>query len=342
MLSVNYIYNFLQNKQQKIDIEYYKNIKSFERINQIDKIENETELNMSSNDVQRNSQSEQYTEQHTEQRSVPVNYIESKFHNSLHDSFNILFNKSILDFYYDSKVYKNKSYIFTLFNAIFTINNEYFNLCDPSNKEDIIKEFIKNIDNDLFGKDLYQKFDYGKIRSFNKGDIQEVIKMSYQFKHNDNFSLLKRYVSDYLGVNLYIISVENDLINYSKTEYYLPNHFGNEINKFLPSIIIILENEIHKPVLNKNVINSHLLLYSEYENIIDNIWLQLKIVKELKIEKIEIIGAKYDFTYLIKLKIDNIKQLCIENNISIQKKSDITMKLINKLKNELIADLLKI
>ena len=36
------------------------------------------------------------------------------------------------------------------------------------------------------------------------------------------------------------------------------------------------------------------------------------------------------------------KKLCEENNISIQKKSDKTLKMINKLKDELIIDLLKV
>jgi hypothetical protein len=171
--------------------------------------------------------------------------------------------------------------------------------------------------------------------------------MAYQFKHNDKFNLLKRYIADYLGINLYIISMENDLINYSKTEYYLPSHFGNEINKFLPSIIVILENEIHKPLMNtKNGSGTHLLEYSNpnYTHIIDNIWTQLKIIKpeKIKIEPGLGSGTKYDLSSLMKLKVDNIKELCIENNIPIQKKSDVTMKMINKLKSELISDLLKI
>ena len=321
MLSTNYIADFLNTKQQKIDIKYYNAIKPFERANPCD-------LKLSEVDTINNGNT----------------YI-PKYNKVLQDSFNILFNKSIVDFYYDNKVYKNKSYIFTLFNSILSIGNESFSLYDSVEKENAIKEFIKMIDNDLFNCELYQKFDYSKIHTFNKGDIQEVIKMAYQFKHTDKFNLLKRYISDYLGINLYIISVENDLINYSKSEYYLPNHFGNEINKFLPSMIIIIENEIHKPLMNKTTqTGAHLLEYSNanYTHIIDNIWSHLKIVKPEPIKIISTVGAKYDLQTLMKLKIDNIKKLCTDHDISIQKKSDITMKLINKLKSELIADLLKI
>ena len=45
---------------------------------------------------------------------------------------------------------------------------------------------------------------------------------------------------------------------------------------------------------------------------------------------------------LKKLKIEELKNLCNENSVSLQKKSDKTLKMINKLKIELIADLLKI
>jgi len=323
MLSVNYIYDFLNKKQQKIDSKYYNEIKLFERVNP------------------------EHFKQNIGNNFIPECNIISKFNKPLQDSFNVLFNKSISDFYYDNKIYKNKSYVFTLLNSVLLIGHESFSMYDPVDKEHTIKEFIKLIDNDLFNKELYQKFDYSKIHTFNKGDIQEAIKMAYQFKQTDKFNLLKKYIADYLGINLYIISVENDLINYSKLEYYLPSHFGNEINKFLPSIIIILENEIHKPLMNiKSESGTHLLEYSNpnYTHIIDNIWTQLKIIKPvlIKIEPILQTGTKYDLPSLMKLKVDNIKELCIENNISIQKKSDITMKMINKLKSELISDLLKI
>lgn len=319
MLSVNYISELLNNKQQKIDPKYYNALKSFERVHP-----NEVKPSIVTNSNN--------------------TYI-AKYNKQLQDSFNILFNKSISDFYYDNKVYKNKSYVFTLFNSILSIGNESFSLYDSSEKEGVVKEFIKMIDNDLFNQELYQKFDYSKIHTFNKGDIQEVIKMAYQFKHTDRFDLLKKYVADYLGINLYIISVENDLINYSKSEYYLPSHFGNEINKFLPSMIIIIENEIHKPLMNKTIESgTHILEYSNknYTHIIDNIWTQLKIVKPEPIIIVSQIGVKYNLQELMKLKIDNIKKLCIENDIPIQKKSDATMRLINRLKSELIADLLKI
>jgi len=279
MLSVNYIYNFLNKKQCKIDDSYYKNLKFFES-SKIIKTEHDEDNCINDSDYDTvydtvkdiNSSNKTFNEETTE----------NKFFIPLKDSFNIIFNKSISDFYYDNKIYKNKSYIFTLINSVLSISNELLLLYDFNERQNIIKEFIKKIDNDLFGIDLYKKFDYAKDRSFNKADIQEVIKLGFQFKHTDKFNLLKKYISDYLGINLYIISVENDLINYSKCEYYLPNYFGDEINKFLPSVIIILENEIHKPVMYKNTSNSSIIKYSEYKDVIDNLWIHLKIKKGKK------------------------------------------------------------
>ena len=98
MLSVNYISNFLSEKQLKIDPSFYYRISNFEK--KIDK--NQCNLK---------------------------------------ESFEILFNKSILDFYYDNCIYKNKSPIFTLINSIFSISDELFKLKNEDEKEAIIKEF---------------------------------------------------------------------------------------------------------------------------------------------------------------------------------------------------------
>ena len=48
---------------------------------------------------------------------------------------------------------------------------------------------------------------------------------------------------------------------------------------------------------------------------------------------------KLTYSYFKNMKIDEIKEICIKNNILLQKKSDKTLKMINKLKNDLIEDL---
>ena len=339
MLSVNDILNYLEDKQIRIDPIYYKKINNFEK-NKNDK--------------------------------MPIPCKLDNFQSKLPKFLNIFFNKSISDFYYDYKLYNNKSSIFTLFNSIFLIGNEYFNI--NNSKEEYIKEFIKNMDNDIFQKDLYNKFNYVKNKHFNKSDIQMVLKDAYKFKSCDKFSLLKKYLSDYLGINLYIFSIENGCIIFEKSEFYVTSQYGDIKNKFTPNFILINENEIYKPILNnKHINNSSIILYSEYTELIDNIWNYFNIVNDeiklddideniieehnkkynfvdlvkLKIDDIaeniiEEHNKKYNFADLVKLKIDDIKKLCIENNIELQKKSEKTMKLINKLKNDLINDLINI
>ena len=214
-----------------------------------------------------------------------------KYNLSLPPSFDILFNKSTKNFYYDNKIYKNKSNIFTFIHSLLLIENDLFNLNNENEKEKIIKELIKKIDFDIFDKDLYNKFDYVKNRKFNKADIQAVLKDSYQFRYNNKFNLLKEYIADYFGINIYIFNIENSIIHYEKSEKYLPKRFGNNYNKYLPSICLIYENELYKPIIIKNNnIKSSILLYSSDNEIIDSIWKYFKINKEY--DEIKLINDK--------------------------------------------------
>jgi len=338
MLSINYLSNFLEDKQTNIDNYYYNKINKFERNKNIDLT------------------------------NLVENNLINKFNLDLPQSFNILFNNNIIDFYYDNKKYKNKSLIFTFIGSILSIIDETFNLYDLNDKENIIKDFITLIDNDLFQKDLYTKFNYTKNRRFNKSDIQLVLKNALQFKYCDKFHLLKEYISDYLGVNIYIINLNNDVIDFLNCKYYLTKNYNNNYNKYIPNFILINDNEIYKPLLkyNKEILsNTSSLMYSDNKDIIDNLWKYLNIdeifISNIKlkeeennkkqkeideqqknIEDNETKKSKYSIELLNNLKIDSLKKLCSDNNILLQKTSEKTNKMINKLKNELIYDLLKI
>jgi hypothetical protein len=317
MLSVNYISNFLSQKQRRISNIYYNKINDFE-LNK-DCIINDT------------------------------NKLDKYCYN-LPESFEILFNKSIKNFYYDSKIYKNKSLIFTFLNSLFSIGNELFKLNNEMEKETIIKDFIKMIDNDLFHKDLYTKYEYNKDRHFNKALLQEVIKNAFKFSYDDNFNLLKKYISDYLGINIYILHLENNFLDITKSEYYLTKYYNN-ITKYVSNFIFIIENQIYKPVLLFNKENS-IINYSSNEELINNIWKYFNInIPEQVVEEEDISEeinekskskSKFTINDLKNLKIDELRLLCDENKIPIQKKSDKTLKMINKLKIELITELLKI
>jgi len=355
MISINYIYKFLDDKQIQIDSSFYSKINNFERNNNY--VENK--------DIKK--------------------YKIDKFQLNLPTSFEILFNKSINDFYYDNKLYKNKSPIFTFFNSILTIGHEYFSIYNENEKENVIKSLIKNMDDELFEKDLYYKFNYTKNKNFNKSNIQEVLKNAYQFKYSDKFNLLKEYVVDYLGINIYIFNVVNGSIDFNKSEYYLTKYFGDNINKYLTNFIIINENEIYKPIIVRELESSSVLTYTKNKEIIDNIWKYLKLNdiylqnniineenKKLNIDNkilgkneiivnndevivnndevivnndeviVNTINKIYKIDNLKNLKIDEIKVLCDKHNINVLKKSDKTSNMIKKLKVELIADLLNI
>ena len=356
MLSINYIINFLSEKQNKINNNFYNDINEFE------KNEDMNNIKIDKTNIQNNL---------------------DKYNYYLPESFDFIFNKN-KDFYYDSKIYKNRSPVFTLFNSLFLITNRYFNLNSENEKELIIKDFIKKIDNDLFEKNLYYKFNYNKNRNFNKSDIQLILKNSLFFKNSDKFELLKEYVSDFLGINIYIFNINNKIIDFSKSEYYLTKYYNNNINKYIPHFIILHENDIYKPLIMNSNDESSILKYTINNNIIDNIWNYFKlndlfinnnllennlkedklmnenikedimkedIMKEDKIINENIIDneltdkstvKKYNIQFLNKLKIDLIKDICKKENIELLKKSDKTSNMINKLKNELINELLNI
>lgn len=328
MLSINYIAKFLSENQEVIENTYFQNLKKFE-VN---------------NDINHN--------------------ISKKKGLILPESFDILFNKSIKDFYYNNKIFKNKSPVMTFINSILGIGNETFFLYSESEREQIIKEFIKKMDDDLFEKNLYYKFEYTKNRKFNKSDIQNVLQISYLFKNSDKFNLLKEYISDYLGINIYILHKKSDNFDISNSELYLTKRYNKTINHSLPNFILIFENEIYKPLLidKEDNINS-ILKYSDKKDLIDNMWklFNVKINNEKKIEidtspniinnteilqennkneEIQTTNKKISYNDIKNLKIDELKVMCNKYNISINKPSEKTGKLINKLKSELINDLL--
>ena len=401
MLSVLQIIKFLSEKQEKIPSVNYNNIYKFE----LNEYEYENIENIKNNDF--------IFPEKEEEPKVPIldapliinkdesysdikKEYKSTYNNILPQSFDIIFNKSIKNFYYDNKISRNKSNIFSLLNSILLIVNETFNLNKDNEKECIIKEFIKKIDSELFELNLYTKFNYQKNRKFNKVDIQSVLKNALLFKSCEKIKLLKQYLSDYLGINIYILNKFNNNIDFVNSEYFLCKKFGDVTTKFLPNFIIIHDNEIYKPLLknnNENIDYSSIIRYNDNKDIIDNLWKYYNIVEE-NIDSVSMINVEKEkdlslpineeknnpienrnssifsemivnenkkqiikedngnkdtkknilFTEIIlsKLKVEEIKKICIDNNIELLKKSDKTNKMINKLKNELIFDLINL
>jgi len=371
MLSINYLSNYLNNNQEMINRYFIDNINVFEKkykeINnsevnnlevnnsEVNNLEvNSSEVNSSEvNNLEVNSSEVNDLEVNSsEVNNLEVNSSEvnennidllNKFNIKLFNSFEVIFKDKISNFYFDNKIYKNRSKIFTLINSIFNIIDETFNLYDLQKKEETIKDFIKEIDNNLFKNCLYTKFNYARNKLMNKIDLQSEIKNALQFNCNEKNYLLKKYISDYLGINLCIINVENELIFYDKCEYYMTKKYGNNINKYLPFLLIIYDKEIYKPILsfNKELNNSSVLVYTKYTEIINNLSMYF-LENDNKQYINESINSKYKIDILKNLKMDHLKKLCIENNIELQKMSEKTSKMINKIKIDLINDLLNI
>ena len=390
MLSVNYITTFLNEPQNTIEKLYYNKIQFFERneTNIGSKLDANTnvEPNVEPNVDPKLDTNVESTLDTTNNPSFKEDFKKNsleKYYQNIPEDFRNIFDKNIQSFYYDNKIYKNKSPIFTFINSILRIGNDIFNFYSESDKESYIKNFIKKIDEDLFEKNLYEIFNYNKNKYFNKSNIQEALKYGLQFKNNENFQLLKTYISDYLGINIIVFN----LVNISASEKYLTKRFDN-ITKYVPSFLLCCENEIYKPILmkdNKIEQNISALIYSKHKNIIDNIFKYFNVEMNVEInvemnldnkndipqklvEKIELPNifkvndnnaydnsennsennveikkeTKLNYSYFKNMKIDEIKEMCIKNNVSIQKKSDKTAKMINKLKNELIEDLIVI
>ena len=331
MISVNYIAKFLDNKQTKIDDVFYNNLKDFERNNNI--------------------------ETHNESTIQTNNLKTNKFYLNLDNSLEILFNKKINNFYYDNKIYKNKSVVFTLLNSIFIVLDDFFNIHDESEKENIMKTFLKNMDEDLFKKDLYTKYGYNKNKKFNKANIQEILKNVYHFKSYDYFDLFKEYLCDYLSINIFILRINNDIFDIEKSEYYLTKYYNNQFNKYLPTLIILNNDGLHKPIIYNDVkTQDSIIKYSNEEDIINNLFVYFKLNELIEIQKKELeseietkteteditIEKKYNIGTIKNLKIEELQKLCEINNISIFKKSEKTGKDIKKLKIELINDLLNL
>lgn len=354
MINVNYIVKLLNVRQHKIPNDKLKRIKVFERnesymIN--DENDKEENIIMEKKNNNNNINSINIVEKEQPRRGLRKRNIMMNGY-VLDDSFNIIFDKSLEDYYYDNVSYRNRSVIFTFLNSIMYIGSNSFNLNDYDDKEKIIKDFILKIDRDLFDKDLYNKFRYNINRKFNKGDIQMVIKNAYRFISCGMISLFKQYVVDYLGINVYILRLNNsNMLDIENSKYYLSTRFDGNINKTLPNFVIFEHNNMYKPLIMKRIDNdddTSILCYSKNKEIIDNLWVIFNL-KEIDVkDKLEVVvetelnneTKKYKENDIKKLKIEDLRQLCIENKIDIQKVSEKTNKPINKLKSDLINDLL--
>ena len=302
MLSVKYISNFLDNNQIKINDNSYCKLKDFEFK---DEFKNMIDEKKNSEKIKKNNS-----------------------YKDLEDYFENYFEKN--SFGLNKFILKNRNNVYTFFSCILGIGDENYYLLDESEKIKSIKYLIKTMDDDLLLKNYYKEFRYDKNKNFNKEKIMSALKDSFQMKIQENFDLVRKYAVDYLGINVYIFEIkDNKIIN----KYVInSNKYTEEKNNYLPSYFIIKENDIYIPIMVKDKEGINYIL--KEDNYIINKRLE-------EFEEIKINCNVMDINYIKKMKIDELRIYCTENNIYIYKVSEKTGKDIRKTKDELLSEFMK-
>ena len=379
MLSVNYISTFLSNKQDAIEKKYYNSINHFElNENFIKKKYDKTENNSSNDTFEHNNSNNNDTNnsnnsnKKTEKNETNI----IKKYEPIYDALNYFFDtdSNIFSIY---KKLENNNELYTFMNSIFSIGDEIFILNNFQNKKNIMKSLIKKMDDELLKDDLYFLYNYDKNRKFNKEKLMTVLKELYKFSvERETIHLFKQYLSDYLGINIFVIGLINNNIDYDNKEFYLTHKYGLSYNKYAQTFILITENNLYYPLIKNTNNNFNGLNYEEIEKYLDkflkfyDIKLEEDVVNkmeeininininnsQLDIENINNNGENNNDNKinnnkkmninieneLKKLKLEELRIKATEKKISIQKISDKTSKMINKTKGELIEELLKI
>ena len=300
MLSVNYISNFLEKNQKKVNNNSY-NLKKFEYKNEYEEfIQNKLST---IKDDSKNS------------------YVD------IYECLNEYFENELFGF--NKNKSKNNNNIYTFFSSIFGIGDENFYLFNEEEKIKCIKNLIHKMDKDIFVKNYYNEFKYDKNKYFNKEKLLISLKESFKFKIDENFNLIKKYTADYLGINIIIFELKNkEIIN----KYIInSNKYTDDYNKYLPHYFLCEENNEFIPVMikNKDCIN-----YVTFED-------KYKIWDKFELFNKFILNMNNSEKYLNfkKMKIDELREYCINNNIDIFKVSEKTGKDIKKTKDELLNEI---
>ena len=306
MLSVNYIAEFLDKEQKKVNDNSYCELKRFE-----------------------------YNDEYNE-------FIQTKINGKKKENTPSYINlNECLDKYFEKDLFgtnkhidKNRNNVFTFFSSIFGIGDENYYLLNESEKIESIKILIKKMDDELFVENYYNEYKYDKNKFFNKEKIMKSLKDSFKMRINENFDLVKKYISDYLGINIIIFELkDNDVID----KYVISsNKFTDEHNIYLPCYFIIKENDTYIPIMIKDKLHKNYIELNEC-NISGEKYKIMDMLSKINSFKINH-NIKNVVNDLKKMKILELRDYCIENNINIYKVSEKTGNKIKKTKEELILD----
>jgi hypothetical protein len=274
-----------------------------------------------------------------------INYIEPKQvslndGNSIGNSIGNGINKSLPDYFSEFfggeltnfNLLKNRKlcdndFLNFMNSILISIDNSY-KILKKEIKKDKIKSLLKDLIMNFEEKNLYYKFNYNKNRKINKTYIQEYL---YNILQNINKKVNKvnegyidQFIADYFGINIIFFEIENDNIILEKSYIINTNRFENKFNKLVP-LLLLCKNEHSYYSIEKNNCDISLLKYSEHRQLINNFYIKFKVNIDRKL---------YEQKSLVILK-----EIAVEKNIDIMKKSEQTGKMIYKKKNELIDEL---
>ncbi len=295
----------------------------------------------------------------------------------------------------------NQSLNYRFLESIFTIIDHSFMMNSYHDKQFIMTQWIKKLDDELVSKEKYYEFNYGKNRKIKRENLLLSINQAYMNKCDyeifDNFI---QYNADMLNITLIVLNMKHGNIDFEESKVF---HYKNIFNPLNPLAVLVYDNGVYYPIIrNKESDNSlfnytsnnigeedkayvtKIYKYMKYNDfdieklvklsksatiieekaehvqevkIVENIQEEIKsdehVQEEIKIdehvqeeiktkeEKVkEEDNNKYEKSKLEKLKIDELRNIANIENIPIQKLSEKSGKYINKIKGELIEDIL--
>ena len=224
---------------------------------------------------------------------------------------------------YDLKI--NNNFIKFL-SAILNVFDSTFLLTEKRYKIEKIETFINKMITDYDNKNFYYKFYYNKNKKIRKSLIQTLLYDILNKKKVENINILQQFISDYFSINIIILTNEITPIKLNENLYYYDfintNQYNNTINKYVPTIILFKEEEEYYPILN---IDKNYLLYSENKDILKYMYINCFIFIE-------------EYKY-IKKSISELRDICLEMNMNIKKKSSSSGKNIYMKKTELLENI---
>jgi len=292
-------------------------------------------------------------------RREPREPREIRMYEPLCTMFDTIFRNKANEYKMLVKNMKNSSSVFTFMNAVITGMNEIFFMKKEDEKMSFVKDLLKKMHTEVYLEGNYQKFYYHKQRAFKKETMQYTLNKALSLRvEPENFFIIQQYVCDYMGLNLFIFYVtREDYIDFEKSKYFLTKQFGGRMNPYVPTLCMVLKNEVYQPIVHETDANETILRYSKHKDELEMIWRYMNIYQDMididRENKMEVVQETqgeceegnverkvYTKQELKSMKLEDLQNVAKENGIEIEKNSEKTGRKVKKLKNELMEDII--